>query len=95
MVGRFKESTTGVNIESWLYQMENYMEVNGIPRAFWPKTCIANFHQENFDQVRPHRYLPYREFKKKVIATFKRPDMTQYKIKELWTIKQLEDEAPD
>ena len=71
------------------------MELNGIPRVFWPKTCIANFHQQHFDQVRPHRYLPYREFKKKVVATFKRPDMTQYKIKELWTIKQLDDEAPD
>ena len=71
------------------------MELNGIPRAFLPKTCIANFHQQHFDQVRPHRYLHYREFKKKVIATFKRHDMSQYKIKELWTIKLLEEEAPD
>ena len=43
-VARYKESATGVNIESWMYQMENYMELNGIPRVFWVKTCIANFH---------------------------------------------------
>ena len=70
------------------------MELNGLPPAFCPKTCIPNFHQQHFDQVRPHRYLPYREFKKKVNATNKRPDMRQYKIKEFWTIKQLEDKAP-
>ena len=94
-VSRFKDTTTGVIIESWFYQMEDYMELHGVPRGHWVKTCIANFNSQHYDQVRCHRYLPYAEFKKKVIEIFKRPDMTQYKIKELWTIQQYEDEGPD
>ena len=94
-VSSFKDTTTCVIIESWFYQMEDYMELNGIPHAHWVKTCIANFNTQHYDQVHYHRHLPYREFKRRVIEIFKRPDMTQYKIKELWTIKQYEDEAPD
>ena len=94
-VSKFKDSTTGVIIESWFYQMEDYMELNGVPRGHWVKTCIANFNSQHYDQVRCHRYLPYREFKKKVIEIFKRPDMTQYKIKELWSAQQDDEEAPD
>ena len=54
-VARYKESGTGVNIESWLYQMEKCMALNGIPRAFLVKTYIANFHPQHFDQGRTHR----------------------------------------
>ena len=80
-VSKFKDTTTGVIIESWFYQMEDYIELNGVPRAHWVKTWIANFNSQHYDQVRCHRYIRYREFKKKVIKIFKRPDMTQYKIK--------------
>ena len=94
-VATYKESSKGVNIRSWLYQMENYMELNGIPRGFWVKTCMANFHTQHFDQVGANRHMHYREFKKKVIEIFRKPDMTQYRIKELCTIRQDKDEAPD
>ena len=94
-VSKFKESTTGVTIESWFYQMENYVELNGFNRRFWVKTRISYFHSQHFDQVWAHRNIPYREFKKKIIEIFKRPDMTKYKIKELWTAQQDENEATD
>ena len=34
-VSRFKDTYTGVTSESWYYQMENYMELNGVPQAYW------------------------------------------------------------
>ena len=50
---------------------------------------------QDFDQIRDQRHLPYREFKRKVIEIFKKPDITQYQIKELCSIQQYEDEGPD
>ena len=38
---------------------------------------------------------PTENSRKKVIQIFKRPDMTQYKIKELWSAQQDDEEAPD
>ena len=54
-VSKFKESSKGETIEIWFYQMENYMELNGIGHQHWIKTCISNFNSPHFDPVRGQR----------------------------------------
>ena len=40
-------------------------------------------------------HLAYRDFKRKVIEIFIMLDMTQFKIKEFWSIQQYDEEGPD
>ena len=75
--------------------MENYVDGNRIPMLQWIQFCISNFHAQHYEQIRQHRYLTYREFKRKLIDMFRKPDLTQYKIKQLWEIEQATDEEPD
>ena len=70
------------------------MQLNGVPYEHWLKSCIAYLNSQHFDHEHSHRYLPYSAFRKKVIEIFKRAEMTQYQIKELWTVLQYENEGP-
>ena len=71
--------------------MENYFDVNRIPIYHWIKSCIAHFHSQDYEQIRNHRYLTYRDFKRKPIDIFRKSDITQYKIRQLWEIEQASD----
>ena len=75
--------------------MENYFEVNRVPMYQWIRFCTANFHSQHYEQIRHHRYLTYRDFKRKLVDMFRKPDLTQYKIRQLWEIEQASDEEPD
>ena len=59
------------------------------------KFCIANFHSQHFDQIRRHRYIPYKEFNRKIIELFKRPDLAHFKARELMEAVHMENELPD
>ena len=93
-VPRFKTGTQ-TTIESWFYQMENYLEVNRVEKGQWDKICIAKFHSQHFDQIRRHRYIPYKEFKMKIVELFKRPDLVHFKSGQLMEAVQEENELPD
>ena len=93
-VPRYKIGTQ-LTIESCFYQKKNYFEANRIPKHQRIKFCISNFHSQQYEQVRHHRYLTYRDFKRKLIDMLRKPDLTQYKIKQLWEIEQATEEEPD
>ena len=74
---------TQLSRENWFYQMQNYFEVYGIPIYQWTKFSISNCPSHHSEQIRHHRYLPSRDLKGNLRAISLKPDLTQYKIKQL------------
>ena len=56
---------------------------------------ISFFHQNHFEELREFRKFPYREFKKEIIAMYKRPDLSHSKITELFQTQQTSDESAE
>ncbi len=65
-----------------------HFEVNRIPSNLWVKAIISHFDTRQFDEIHPIRKLPYAEFRKEIVTMFKKPDLTQSKIKELIDVVQ-------
>ena len=80
-------------IEAWIYNVESYFQLNIIPRKYWVKAVIGFFHQTHFEELREFRKLPYKEFKKEIIAMYNRPDLSHSKITELLQTHQKSDET--
>ena len=82
-------------IEAWIYNVESFFQLNSIPRKFWVKSTISFFHQQHFEELREFRKLPYKDFKRDIIAMYKRPDLSHCKITELFQAQQKDDESAE
>ncbi len=82
-------------IEAWVYNVEAYFQLNKVPRRHWVRSMVRFFHQNHFDEVREYRKFSYRDFKNKIIAMFKRPDLSHSKISELFQTQQNSDESAE
>ena len=68
--------------------------MNRVEKGQWVKSCIANFHSQYFYQIRIHRYIRYKEFKRKVLELFQRPDLSHFKARQFTEARQEENELP-
>ncbi len=82
-----------VPIEQWLYQMEYDLKFRHVPRDLFVQSIINQVHSKHFKEVRAHRKLEYKAFRKTLIKLYKRPDLTHVGIQELLNISQARDEA--